>query len=71
MGQASLHQFLFIYNGQWDVHAPSSVRYGDYKAHFVTLPGIAGRVVPQCLPTDRNCTTIVHNPPLLFNVNRE
>ncbi len=72
LGQPSLwrNNFLFLYNGRCNGDAPCAVRYGDYKAHFVTAPGLIGRL-PQCQPTEVNCTLLTHNPPLLFNVNRE
>lgn len=70
LGQASQHDFLFFYNGKCNGNLPCAVRYGDYKAHFMTGPGAPGWM-PQCLPTDRNCTVIKHNPPLLFNVERD
>jgi hypothetical protein len=46
-------------------------RYGDYKAHFITQPALNKGPLPQCIPTDRNCTLVHYDPPLLFNIQRE
>ena len=46
-------------------------RYGDYKAHFITQPALNKGPLPQCISTDRNCTLVHYDPPLLFNIQRE
>eukprot|EP00939_MAST-03C_sp_MAST-3C-sp1_P003176 g3176.t1 len=72
----SKHDALFFYGGATcdDAAAskgPSAVRFGSYKAHFATGPGLSG-----CT----NCTKVCHCPdpaddktclPLLFNVRRD
>eukprot|EP00049_Salpingoeca_infusionum_P011944 m.211287 g.211287 ORF g.211287 m.211287 type:complete len:604 (+) comp15059_c2_seq2:233-2044(+) len=55
----SPHDFLFFYQALNT--SARAVRYGDYKAHFVTAPGSGG-----C--SDPACQVINHSPPLLFNV---
>jgi len=58
----SKHEFLFFYGGCESTAKPSSVRYGKWKAHWCTGPGLSG-----CA----NCTTIRYNTPLLFNVEKD
>eukprot|EP01120_Amphizonella_sp_Union-15-10_P016758 TRINITY_DN9023_c0_g1_i1.p1 TRINITY_DN9023_c0_g1~~TRINITY_DN9023_c0_g1_i1.p1 ORF type:complete len:541 (+),score=80.30 TRINITY_DN9023_c0_g1_i1:52-1623(+) len=54
------NDFLYHYwEGQ--VHA---VTHGPYKAHFITAPGLGGCSLITC-------QTVVHNPPLLFNVQQD
>ena len=73
LGQPSLRRGtpLFLYNGRCNGDAPCAVRYGDYKAHFVTEPGNLGLHGICNLNELANCTKVVYNPPLLFNVERE
>lgn len=72
LGGKSDHEFLFFYK-QPDV--PSAVRYGKWKAHFTTSPGIGG-----CQPSHA-CKSVTYYPPkdpkknatlpLLFNVDAD
>jgi len=69
----SRHDFLFFYGGAScaGVKGPSAVRFGTYKAHFATGPGLSG-----C----DGCKTVCHCPdpaddatcaPLLFNIRED
>ena len=70
----SKHEFLFLYGGYaCDEQQPSAVRYGKFKAHFATGPGVGGcSVDPE--PT---CKSVCHRKkgstgtPLLFNVDED
>lgn len=55
----SKHEFLWLYKGKT---APTACRYGKYKAHWVTGPGLGG-----CT----GCTTKTYDPPLLFDVEQD
>jgi len=56
----SQHDVLFFYGANDDRKMPSAARYGKYKAHWVTGPGLGG-----C----ENCPTLRYpNPPLLFDI---
>eukprot|EP01065_Artemidia_motanka_P041875 TRINITY_DN5499_c0_g1_i1.p1 TRINITY_DN5499_c0_g1~~TRINITY_DN5499_c0_g1_i1.p1 ORF type:complete len:566 (+),score=200.06 TRINITY_DN5499_c0_g1_i1:84-1700(+) len=59
-GAASSHKTLFFY-GPAASKAPSAMRYGKYKAHFATAPGLSG-----CL----GCEKKKYPPtaPLLFDI---
>eukprot|EP01062_Namystynia_karyoxenos_P066045 TRINITY_DN60062_c0_g1_i1.p1 TRINITY_DN60062_c0_g1~~TRINITY_DN60062_c0_g1_i1.p1 ORF type:complete len:573 (+),score=172.28 TRINITY_DN60062_c0_g1_i1:106-1719(+) len=57
-GGPSKHDFLFFY-GTAASGVPQAVRYGPYKAHFVTAPGMMGGGSKKTYPADA---------PLLFNV---
>eukprot|EP00005_Dracoamoeba_jomungandri_P006460 CAMPEP_0174261264 /NCGR_PEP_ID=MMETSP0439-20130205/11332_1 /TAXON_ID=0 /ORGANISM="Stereomyxa ramosa, Strain Chinc5" /LENGTH=393 /DNA_ID=CAMNT_0015345717 /DNA_START=306 /DNA_END=1484 /DNA_ORIENTATION=+ len=52
--------YLFHYWNK-DIYA---VRYGRFKAHFITAPGLGG-----C--SQVNCHTIHHSPPLLFDIDAD
>ncbi|EDQ85419.1 uncharacterized protein MONBRDRAFT_11941 [Monosiga brevicollis MX1] len=52
------HETLFFYRDQ---SGPMAMRYGPWKAHFRTAPGLGGCNQPDC-------HTKTYNPPLLFNV---
>ncbi len=62
----SKHEFLFFYGGcggpEKGTKGPSAVRYGKYKAHFCTGPGLGG-----C----DGCEKQYYDPPLLFNVEED
>ena len=59
----SKHEFLFFYNSGGEAKCggmgPTAVRYGRYKAHFETGPGMFG-----CI----GCKTQCYDPMLLFDV---
>lgn len=56
----SKHDVLFFYGANDARKMPSAARYGRYKAHWVTAPGIGG-----C----KNCPTNIYpNPPLIYDV---
>jgi arylsulfatase A len=56
----SKHDVLFFYGANDARKMPSAARYGKYKAHWVTAPGLGG--CKDCL------TNYYPNPPLLFDV---
>ena len=58
----SKHEFLFLYGGHRCGSGPSAVRYGKYKAHFGTGPGLSG-----CA----GCKTICYDPLMLFNIEED
>ena len=66
----SLHDILFFYGGAEagnDGKSPSAARFGPYKAHFATGPGLSGCGVSPSAPV--GCPTLKYsNGPLLFNV---
>lgn len=60
----SKHDFLFFYgscHGKNNIR-PTAVRHGKWKAHWCTGPGLDG-----C----EGCRVIQHDPPLLFNVEKD
>jgi len=64
----SAHDMLFFYGGaaQHD-GLPSAVRYGPYKAHFSTGPGLGGCHISPSAPV--GCPRVHYSGgPLLFNV---
>lgn len=72
----SEHKVLFFYGGARPAPAPaaakgslrpSAARYGPFKAHFATGPGLAGCSPSPAAPA--GCPTLVYSAgPLLFNV---
>lgn len=64
-GGRSQHDLFWLYNARCsDKGEPCAVRYGPYKAHFVTQPGIGDF---------SNGPTVTYglDPPLLFNVDMD
>lgn len=65
----SKHEFLWIYNGNAaGTHGPSAVRFGTFKAHWVTGPGLGG-----CkFGNGTQCPTVKYlDRPLLFNIDED
>lgn len=60
-GGKTKYDFLWFYGGAAGGKKPSAVRYGPYKAHFATGPGLGG-----C----SNCSKQTYTPdkPLMFNI---
>eukprot|EP00051_Salpingoeca_urceolata_P019388 m.283015 g.283015 ORF g.283015 m.283015 type:complete len:565 (+) comp19410_c1_seq1:371-2065(+) len=58
MGEKSKHEFLWLYGGAGK-DKPAAVRWGEYKAHWVTGPGLGG-----C----DGCKVEHYTVPLLFNI---
>ncbi len=73
----SKHDFLFFYGGaggackKWK--GPSAVRWGDYKAHFATGPGLGGCTgcEKQCFCDDPSSGSADDCAPLLFDVRKD
>jgi len=59
---ASPHEFLFFYGGCARQGTPGAARWGKWKAHWCTGPGLGG-----CA----NCSTIRYEQPLLFDVEKD
>lgn len=57
----SKHEFLWLYGGATS-DGPQACRYGKYKAHWHTAPGLGG-----C----DGCTKKSFDPPLLFNIEED
>eukprot|EP00656_Telonema_subtile_P054361 TRINITY_DN8111_c0_g1_i1.p1 TRINITY_DN8111_c0_g1~~TRINITY_DN8111_c0_g1_i1.p1 ORF type:complete len:550 (-),score=140.29 TRINITY_DN8111_c0_g1_i1:222-1871(-) len=57
----SKHEFLWLY-GSATSDGPQACRYGQYKAHWHTAPGLGG-----C----DGCKKIDYDPPLLFNIEED
>jgi len=63
----SAHEILFFYGGAAGMSTPSAARYGPFKAHFATGPGLSGCGASPSAPV--GCPTLVYSAgPLLFNV---
>jgi len=65
--EPSQHEFLWHYQIEKSQEGPTAVRYGPYKAHFVTFPGI-GNCPWSSDYVKSICKKVEHDPPLLFNV---
>ncbi len=67
----SRHEFLFFYGGAAGRSRPSAARWGPYKAHWATGPGIGGCTHPPLEPA--GCPRIFYEPsaPLVFNVDED
>ena len=65
----SQHEVLFFYGGaQLGNTRPSAARYGPFKAHFATGPGLSGCEPSAAAPA--GCPTVRYDGgPLLFNVD--
>jgi len=66
-GGASKHKLLFFYGGAAGSTVPTAARYGPYKAHWRTGPGLSGCSPSPAAPI--GCPTVRYDGgPLLFNV---
>jgi arylsulfatase A-like enzyme len=65
--EASAHDILFFYGGAAGQKTPSAARYGPFKAHWATGPGLSGCVPGPGAPV--GCKKEYYpKVPLLFNV---
>ena len=63
----SPRDFLFLYGGAAGLKLPSAARFGPYKAHWATGPGLSGCKASPSAPA--GCPTLFYTGgPLLFNV---
>ena len=64
------HAFLPFYNEPSYGNASHRIfaaRYGRYKAHWITSPGLGGGLLPYTSPTPE----ATHSPPLVFDVEAD
>jgi len=66
----SRHHVLFFYGGPDGQATPSAARYGPYKAHWATGPGLGGCKVEPAAPA--GCPVVRYqNGPLLFQIEHD
>ena len=66
----SPRDFLFLYGGAAGLKLPSAARFGPYKAHWATGPGLSGCKASPSAPA--GCPTLFYSGgPLLFNVEED
>lgn len=66
----SQHDVLFFYGGANGQTTPSAARYGPYKAHWATGPGLGGCKIEPSAPA--GCPVIRYRGgPLLFQIEHD
>jgi len=70
-GAPTKHEFLFFYHRSRVGNQTTAVRYGKYKAHFATTPGIGGCDFSPDYARDLCYTRYYNDQPLLFDIEAD